>query len=458
MTTDRRLTAQLILAILVAASLLCSLSFPIAGRQVRPEHLAAPVVFALFVLSQRLRKETAIRLDVFSALVVAWVLVNAVSSWLYAPEVAESFVHVARFALLAAIFLTVANLPPLGAEPWSGRVRVWFVLGLVELAYGVAIWIGARYGGVWLPGAALELAIEGVSIRGTQFERNLFGILAGTLLPVAVYLLLAQRAQGRAMVASKRLLVAACALAASAVVLSLTRSAWIAVATAGPLAYLVFDRRRLARADRPLLQTIVAAPLLVGAFIGVLHLLPSRPIDGAARRAFRTADGVTTFVPSSRLAGGPTGIADRLATFGSLGTDFTLNTRVQDARWALDDWRASPWLGRGTGSFAQLHGVRVGTEAWLSNLVLHTMVDTGLVGLAIQVSLFVLVARRAWRAAQVTVDPGLAAGLKALTLGFLVMVLAYQITDGTWLAVFWIHLALMVNGIYSVREESQRRR
>jgi hypothetical protein len=38
-------------------------------------------------------------------------------------------------------------------------------------------------------------------------------------------------------------------------------------------------------------------------------------------------------------------------------------------------------------------------------------------------------------------------------LGFLVMVIAYQITDGTWLAVFWIHMALMVNGVYCVREE-----
>jgi O-antigen ligase len=98
----------------------------------------------------------------------------------------------------------------------------------------------------------------------------------------------------------------------------------------------------------------------------------------------------------------------------------------------------------------------MGSEAWVSNLILHTLVDTGLLGLVIQVSLFVLVAGRTWHAARVTSDPRLEVGLKAMTLGFLVMLIAYQITDGTWLAVFWIHLGLMVNGIYCVQEEQRR--
>ena len=84
----------------------------------------------------------------------------------------------------------------------------------------------------------------------------------------------------------------------------------------------------------------------------------------------------------------------------------------------------------------------MGTEAWISNLVLHTLVDTGIIGLAIQMSLFALVAWRTWLAASGTAARPLEIGLKAMTLGFLVMVIAYQLTDGTWLAVFWVHLAL----------------
>jgi O-antigen ligase len=146
-------------------------------------------------------------------------------------------------------------------------------------------------------------------------------------------------------------------------------------------------------------------------------------------------------------------MAERVMTLSRLGSEFTVSTRVQDAKWAIEDWKQSPVFGRGTGSFVQIHGVRVGTEAWVSNLILHTLLDTGIVGLVIQMSLFILVAARTWNAARITKDPALAVGLRGLTLGFVVMMVAYQVTDGTWLAVFWVHLGLMVNGIYCVDKE-----
>ena len=229
-------------------------------------------------------------------------------------------------------------------------------------------------------------------------------------------------------------------------VVSLTRSAWLALVLATPMAYVLFDRRPLTRADRSLLQAGVGLPVVLGVFIAMMHILPA-PEKAVAQAA--AAPGTPAALAQTSSAP-PEAVANRLSTFGRLSSDFTLNTRLQDARWAVDDWLASPLLGRGTGSFVQIHGTRVGTEAWISNLVLHTLVDTGLVGLAIQALLFLLVARRAWHAACATTDPQFEIGLKALTLGFLVMAIAYQVTDGTWLAVFWIHLGLMVNGIYCV--------
>src|SRR5262245_25221570 len=103
------------LAVLVAAALLSGFHFPLAGRRVRPEHIAAPIGFAIFVLVQLLRKEKAVRIDAFSLLAAAWVGVNGVSSWLFAPQPSESVVHVIRMGFLAALFVTVANLPPLRA-------------------------------------------------------------------------------------------------------------------------------------------------------------------------------------------------------------------------------------------------------------------------------------------------------------------------------------------------------
>lgn len=440
------------LAILVVASLLNGLSLPLVGRHVRPEHVAAPIVFAALFALQGVRRRTAVRLDAFSALAIGWVAVNALSSWLYAPQPAESFVHVVRMALLVMTFLTVANLPFLGAAQWVGGFRLWLSLGLVELAYGVVTWLLARYGDIWLSGAYLEPAIAGINVAGTQMERNLFGILAGTLLSIAFYALLAQRERSRPRLASTWFLAGACALAGGAVVLSLTRSAWVAVVVGGPATYLVFDRRRLTQADRPLLQAIVALPVFLVVLIATMRMLPApttvRP-ESAAEATTAAPERQTTPSPSAHDAPA-TAVDNRLSTFGRLTSDFTVRTRVQDAQWALSDWRSSPVLGHGTGSFLQIHGMRAGSEAWISNLVLHTLVDTGLVGLVIQLSLFVLVVRRAWRAAGVTREPQLAIALRAMTLGFLVMATAYQLTDGTWLAVIWIHLGLMVSGIYCV--------
>ena len=437
MKSELRHPFSLMLAILVIASLVNSFYVPLAGRHVRLEHLTGPAVFLAFVVSQLVRRKKAVRLDAFSALAVAWVATNGISSWLYAPDPSESFIHVIRLGFLAATFLTVANLPPLDADSWRTRIRIWLALGMVEVAYGLLIWVVARFWGIWLPGASQEALLVGISIQGTQFERNLFGILAATLLAVSAYVLIAQRDRGQQVLGSTRFLVVSCALSSAAVVLALTRSAWLGVAVASPIAYVLFDRRPLTQADRPLLKAGVGLPVLLGTLIALLQVLPAPETSQAAR------------APAAAVA-----VADRLSTFGRLDSDFTVNTRVQDARWAVNDWLASPLLGRGTGSFQQIHGTRVGTEAWISNLVLHTMVDTGLVGLLIQMSLFALVGWRAWQAAGVARDPRLTVGLKAMTLGFLVIAVAYQFTEGTWLAVFWIHLGLMVNGIYCARAEA----
>lgn len=425
-----RAVVLLLLALLTTAALLNGYFLPIAGRRMRPEHVAGPLVFFAFVMLQLWRRQTPIRLDAFALLAAAWVLINAVSSWAFAPIKSDSFVHVIRISFLAASFVTVANLPPTHADHWISRVRLWLALNAAALAYGLGIWFLARCAGVWLPGMFNEIDITAFGVRGTQLERNLLGILAATIALVSGYSLAAKWAPLRVDVARSGFLASAYVLACGVVVVSLTRSAWVAAVAAGPIAYLAFDRRSIASVDRPLLATILAMPVFVGVTYAAIQALPA-PDPSIAASAPIEND-----------------MSSRLATFKRLDSDLTVNTRVEDAKWAIEDWWASPWLGRGTGSFLQIHGIRVGTEAWISNLILHTMTDTGLVGLLIQMTLFGLVAVRAWRIAGVATDPRLAIGLKAMALGLLAMFIAYQLTDGTWLAVFWIHLGLMVNGIY----------
>jgi hypothetical protein len=467
-----------ILGLLVAAALLNGLHLPLFGRRIRPEHVVAPAVFLALILTQARLRAAAIRLDAFAVLAVAWVAVNALSSWLFAPHPTESFVHVVRFGLLVAAFLTVANLPmPRGADDWADAFRLWLALGVLALVYGISAWVLARYFSVWLPGTIQGFDQVEISIRGTQLERNLFGIAGATALSVSVYGLLAQRRLRPAALAPTKFLVGACFIAGIAVVCSLTRSAWVALAVVGPATYLLFERRRPASVDRPLLQLAFALPVFLGAMILLWGVLPSPRRANAAGAETPAASHASVAKP--RDAQPPQGTAkagaldpraaapaapvvaseiveDRLSTFTRLHTDVTLLNRVQDAKWALNDWRESPFLGRGTGSFVQIHGRRFGTEAWISNLVLHTLVDTGVVGLLIQMSLFWLVASRAWRAAAARTDAVFQIGLRALSIGLVVMFLAYQITDGTWLALFWIHLGLMANGVYASRGPAAR--
>ena len=156
----------LIFVVLVAASLLSSIALPIAGRQVRLEHLAAPIASAALLGLYRFSSDT-IRINAYVVLATAWVLVNALSSWLFAVDPSESFVHVLRLGLLALTFLTVANLRPFNAPAWGARVRIWLVLGCVELAYGAFTWGAARFAGLWLPGAWIDATASAVRKGGS---------------------------------------------------------------------------------------------------------------------------------------------------------------------------------------------------------------------------------------------------------------------------------------------------
>ena len=472
MSSDRRVVTLLILAVVTIAALLNAFHIPVAGRRMRPEHLIAPLAFVALAIALVTSRKPLVRIDAFSLLAVAWAAINLLSSWLFAPQWTESQVHVVRMSLLVLIFLTVANLPSVPSL-WAGRVRLWLALALCAVSYGILAWLVVRLTGTWLPGVAIERGFTGISVHGTQMERNLFGILAATLFAVFSYVLMARRSQDVRGASPLGVLVAACGVAGLAVAVSLTRSAWLAIIVVGPLSYLFFDRRSLSRADRPLLLTTVTMPVLLVAFIGALMIIPSGDSAAAApptaprppSSALRSLPGSPAPVLSPVVrrpqsgsleaeSGAVAGVSQRLQTLGQLENDFTLSTRLEDARWAFDDWRESPIIGRGTGAFVQIHGIREGTPAWVSNQVLHTMVDTGLVGLAIQMSLFMLVAYRAWNASRQSAEAALSFGLRAMTLGFLVMMVAYQFTDGTWLAVFWVHLGLMVNGIYCVRAEA----
>ena len=73
---------------------------------------------------------------------------------------------------------------------------------------------------------------------------------------------------------------------------------------------------------------------------------------------------------------------DRLQSFLNLSSDATFSARLSDWSLALRDWLQQPLTGWGPGSFYDLHGELRAHPAWISNLSIRLLQETGLIGAA----------------------------------------------------------------------------
>ncbi len=121
-------------------------------------------------------------------------------------------------------------------------------------------------------------------------------------------------------------------------------------------------------------------------------------------------------------------------------------------RTALAAWRDHPWVGHGVGAFGDLfHYPTERRSAWIPNFFVHHLFDSGILGLAaLLAGVGVVLARgaRAWRRAA-GARRGVLAGLVLAWVGLAV---AFQTTEGSWLAFPWILLGL-TEGAASPRGE-----
>jgi O-antigen ligase len=148
-------------------------------------------------------------------------------------------------------------------------------------------------------------------------------------------------------------------------------------------------------------------------------------------------------------------LVTRLRSLTTALTDPTFSNRLADIEQALLDWRRHPLIGWGPGTFIQFYGTRWGTDAWIANQIARTLQETGLLGL---LSFGGFLAGVLWigsRPLGRPIDPLSRAALLGLWVGFVVLQVAYQSTDGTWLAYMWVHAALLVSGARLLRQEGE---
>ncbi len=333
---------------------------------------------------------------------VLYVMLNALSSFLFSAQPTESFKIV--IWLLLSLITAVAVYLVVGTDV-GVREALLAVLGagFVSAAVGILFFVYS-----WATGSTLSIQQDpytgNFAATGTFFEANIFGSFQAFSATAGLVLLDARRLRGRALA----WLSLGTGLSILALVLSYTRAAWLGFLV-GVLVFFFF-RVRAGRSLAPVIR------ILALALVAMLVLVPTGLLTSLAAR----------FTSITDFGGGT--IAYRLVRF----------------KMALADWSSSPIFGLGTNSFGQRHLDPTQNYApdYLANLFATTLYDVGAVGLSVFLVVFgtliaalisvVAKGRWTWH------------GVHALALlcGMVALLISYQATNAFWFSYNWIIMAI----------------
>lgn len=407
-------------AVLIVAPLFTHYRIDVAAISVRPEHVAVMVVaiaggVQLFVQRGRLRWPAAVWLA------LGWWAANLVAGIFFSPLRASGLQNGLRVGASVVAFVLILNLIP-DRRQWWWAVWLFLGMGVAEAAYGIV----AR--ALYPMGVNLGVQVawnftEPIPF-GTFEEGNLFGSHVASWALVLLMLVLVSGALAWS-VRRRVVLVVGLLVLLLGLYLSLSRAAWLMFAAGAVVVWVVYRRERWHQGNR-LLLALTAIPFVI---LLVLAVVP--------------------FLPSSWP------FADRLQSFLSLSSDATFSARLSDWSLALRDWQRQPLTGWGPGSFADIHGLLRARPAWISNLSLRLVQETGFIGLVLFtafVAALLLPAVGVARRQERLDDRSALLGL--IIAYFLLLVIAYQSTDGIWLAASWVNAGLIASGTYVFRQAS----
>jgi len=325
-------------------------------------------------------------------------------------------------AILYAALVVSLDTPArllFGVRLWLGVAAVEAVVGL--LAFALYLGVHATVPGVQLDPNSNNAPL----VYGTLYEGNIFGSYMSAAFLIALALVAEEG------VRRKGLLYLVLAATAVGLLVSGTRSAWGATAVG---AVVLLALLRLGRGGggggrrSRLLLRLAGGLLAVGLVVGVgLTVLPASVTGAFGARA------------------------QGLLNFGS-GSGYG---RVLLYREALAEWQGYPLLGLGPGSFAyKLSGDVSTSAAWLPNLTLLTLHDTGILGLLALVWLFGAFYAQGVGALRRAPPGETRAALVGLIAAVTALLVAFQLTPGLNLGYPWAVLAL---GVAAVRATAQVR-
>ena len=289
----------------------------------------------------------------------------------------------------------------------AARAMAWFsgaagVLGAVGLLSGVGYLLFA-VGAPWILGAGTDMP------RVTAFvlEPNLYASLLAATIPLAL-----ERWRARSSLAA----LAIALVVLLAVGLGVTRGAYIGLLVGLP-AYFGLMLWRTKSGAR--LMAVAALIVLAG---GAGLLMPKLLLDTnhSGLLVHRTG-GSGGSVPPPNPAG-------QLETW---------DYRMERVRVGIDEWSASPWIGRGAFSYGQRHVDASGVEEVIAVWPVAALHDGGLIGLSGLLALVGLLGVRLWRA---SADSARGPTAAAFAAAGVVLLVAYLATTAFHFAVTWLIL------------------
>ena len=422
----------------------------------------------------RLRGAAARGLGLVEGCLLGWLIVAGVAS-VFAPLPSESLKFTVLLAglltLYAAGFLLIRSAQAVvwAALAWVGVGTVVTLLGLgAALLYTTVGWTpGVSFNRIYQDGIFSAVPM----VYSTLWEANIFGSYA---LTVGVLAFALSRAPAFQAARPQWALRGAMACAFCGMILSMTRTIW--AVGLGLVVLLAVVSLKMGLLRLRALPGGLLAPVLAGVVVGLLvgNAMPAvswptetpwalsypeieraigQIIRGGPPPAAPTTPPAGTPVapgvapaPPPPAAGTTPAFRDRLSELLALDKVPTWLLRQEVLINAVQGWQQRPWLGWGLNSYRYVFPPAPQAGFWISNLELHILFDTGLVGLLLVAGAVALAVRRGARALRGPVAGWSTAqyALFGLLFAGLGLFLAYQLTEGTGLGFTWLFFAMLV--------------
>jgi O-antigen ligase len=391
----------------------------ISGLQVRIDQIVA-CLLVIPLTTAIISGRRSLRMDATAWWLAALFAANVAASVMNSPSRMYSLSQCANLASAWVIYLLVINFIDSREELARCFERcLWaaMIAGCVGiLAFLLAI-AGLSIGGAEVSASAAVNLTKPYGAYGTMVEPNIFGSFTGAMMVAALTILAASAHEMSSR--TTRLLRWTAALCAAGLVLSFTRSAWLAAIVALLFVALVGRRSLGVR------TTHLLVPPLIGIVIVVALLL--LPGSAGTFLRFKLANLVNLESPTAAL---------RLLTY-SLALKQTLVHPIV----GLGTYSFAPLLAEGN-DFARFEGWR---GLWIGNYLLLALHDTGVIGLLIWAGLAWSIVARGIRVARATmnVDPVFGARTLALTGAIVSLLVAFLATTGFSLGYPWLLIGLL---------------